>query len=228
MRLFYRVCQCVCLWTNVLLVKARCFGMRNVPATGGVLIVCNHQSFLDPPLVAIGLRREANYLARHGLFDHRPFRWLIEHLNAFPVRQNTADIRAIKESLRRLRAGQMLVVFPEGSRTEDGRIAPFLPGAGVIAKRARVPIVPTLIDGTFQAWPRHQLLPRTGNVILEFGPPIMPADYEPLTDQALLELLRDRLIAMQACWHSRAPARRLNDCRRRCAGNEPIPFGAAR
>ena len=173
MRLLYRACQCVSLWTNVLLVKARCFGMRNVPATGGVLIVCNHQSFLDPPLVSIGLRRETNYLARRELFANRPFRWLIEHLNAFPVRQKTADIRAIKESLRRLRAGQVLVIFPEGSRSEDGRIAPFLPGAGVIAKRARVPIVPALIDGTFQAWPRHQLLPRTGTVILEFGAPIM-------------------------------------------------------
>jgi 1-acyl-sn-glycerol-3-phosphate acyltransferase len=209
MRPYYRFMRFLAQWAMTLLFKARVFGVRHVPAEGGVLLVCNHQSFMDPVLVTMALRREGNYMARDSLFGNRLFRRLIESLNAFPVRRNAADLSAIKESLRRLKQGRVVVLFPEGTRTPDGRIGPMLPGLSAIAKKAGVPVVPTLIDGVFQAWPRDRKLPGPGNVIVEYGRPILPSEYEDLSQGQLTELLRERLLAMQRRWHGRVPERRL-------------------
>lgn len=189
--------------------KARFFGMGHVPRQGGVLLVCNHQSLLDPVLATMALPRECSYMARDTLFEHPLFGRLIRSLNAFPVRRGAADVGAIKESLRRLKQGMSLLVFPEGTRTPDGRIRQMMPGLGAIARKAKVPIVPTLIDGAFQAWPRESRLPRPGNAIIEYGTAIMPNEYARLGADELMELIRGRLIAMQHRWHSRLPERRL-------------------
>lgn len=209
MRLYYRCCRFLCQWTMTLLLKARVFGTRNVPREGGVLLVCNHQSFMDPVLVTMALPREGNYMARDSLFRNRFFRLLIESLNAFPVRRNTADLGAVKEAMRRLKQGRVVVLYPEGTRTEDGRIGPMLPGLGAIAKKAGTPIVPTLIDGVFQAWPRDRKWPGVGDVIIEYGRPILPHEYAHLTADELMEQVRERLMAMQRAWHGRVPRRRL-------------------
>jgi len=130
MRLGYRICRFICQWFCTLCFKARVHGVHRVPTAGGTLLVCNHQSFLDPVLATMALHREGNYMARDTLFHHSFFRRLIEYLNAFPIRRQSADLRAIKESLRRLKRGCVLVLFPEGTRTPDGRIGPLLPGLG--------------------------------------------------------------------------------------------------
>ena len=192
-----------------LLLKARMFGLHNVPETGGVLLVCNHQSFLDPILAAMAVHRESSYMARDSLFRNRFFGRLIDSVNAFPVRRNTADLGAIKEAMRRLKQGRVVLVFPEGTRSTDGHIGEMLPGLSAIARKTEVPIVPTLIDGVFQAWPRTRLLPGSGNVIVEYGRPITPREHASLSPEQLMELVRSRLIAMQAKWHSRIPWRRL-------------------
>jgi 1-acyl-sn-glycerol-3-phosphate acyltransferase len=209
MRLYYRFCRFLCQCATMLVLKARVFGLHNVPGEGGVLLVCNHQSFMDPVLATMALPREGNYMARDSLFANRWFGRLIESLNAFPVRRNTADLAAIKEALRRLKQGRVVVVFPEGTRTEDGTIGPMLPGLAAIARKAEVPVVPTLIDGVFQAWPRDRKLPSAGDVIVEYGRPILPAEYADLSPDQLIELIRTRLLEMQKSWHSRVPTRRL-------------------
>jgi len=164
---------------------------------------------MDPAVVTVGLIREANYMARDTLFHNRWFRWLIKSVNAFPVRRGTADLAAIKETLRRLKQGRLVVVFPEGTRTKDGRIQPMLPGLAAIAKKSKVPIVPTLVDGMYQAWPRDRLLPGLGDVIVEYGPAILPSEYNDLTAEELMQQLHDRIVAMQQRWHGRQPQRRL-------------------
>ena len=178
--------------------RVRVFGMRNVPPAGGVLLACNHQSFLDPVLVTMALHREGNYMARDTLFRHPFFRRLIESLNAFPVKRSTADMGAIKEIIRRLRDGKVVVTFPEGTRTEDGSIRPLHEGSMLVAKRAGAAVVPTLIAGAFEAWPRTSRLPRTGVVRVTYGRAIMPAEAEEMsvgeltrrTEASLRELQR--------------------------------------
>ena len=207
----YRFCRFCCQWFCTLYLKTRAYGTRHVPTHGGVLLVANHQSFMDPVLATMALPREADFMARDSLFSQPAFRKLIVYLNAFPVRRQTADLNAIKEALRRLKQGRLLVVFPEGTRTEDGRIQPFLPGLGAIARKARVPIVPTLIDGMHAAWPRDRALPSPGNIVIEYDRPITPEAYADLSVEELMETIRGRLIALQRKWHDRLPERRLND-----------------
>ena len=208
-RLHYRFCRLICQYAMIMLVKPRVFGVRNVPETGGVLLVCNHQSLLDPMLAGIALPREAHFMARDSLFHNPIFGRLIDSVNAFPVRRGAADLSAIKEAMRRLKQGRLVILFPEGTRSQDGRIAPMLAGMGAIARKTGVPIVPTLVDGAFQAWPRGRKLPGPGNVIVEYDRPIQPSDYAGLTADELIDLVRSRIITMQERWHSRVPSRRL-------------------
>ncbi len=209
-RFYWRFLRFLCRWGTILHLKVRVHGVRNVPREGGALLVCNHQSHMDPVLVSMALPRESCYMARDSLWDNKWFGKLITSLNAFPVKRNTADLGAIKESLRRLKQGMSLVVFPEGTRTPDGRIHPMFPGLASIAKKTGVPIIPVLIDGMYQAWPKRSPLPRSGNVIIRYGEIIQPGDYAGLSADELVRFLRKRLIEMQHRLHTDLPARRLS------------------
>jgi 1-acyl-sn-glycerol-3-phosphate acyltransferase len=146
------------------------YGRRHVPERGGVLLLANHQSYLDPVLIAVYLQRPVSYLAKSELFHHRWFSWLIRSLNAFPVKQGAGDIGAVKETIKRLREGHILNVYPEGSRTSDGRIGPMQPGAALVVRKAGVPVVPVVIEGSFHAYPRNSRLFRSGRISVMYGP----------------------------------------------------------
>jgi 1-acyl-sn-glycerol-3-phosphate acyltransferase len=129
-------------------------------------------------------------MARDTLFGHRLFRWLIESLNAFPIKRGTADLAGIKETLRRLRGGQLVVTFPEATRTQDGALGSMHSGVILLARKAGVPIVPTMILGAFESWPRHVRLPRPHPVIVAYGPPLAPELLSRLDDEACIQQVR--------------------------------------
>jgi 1-acyl-sn-glycerol-3-phosphate acyltransferase len=178
--------------------KVRVFDRRYEPAAGGAVYICNHQSFLDPMLMSLALRRPMSYMARASLFRAPVFKQLIESLNAFPVRRGTADRTALKEAMRRIQAGGQVVVFAEGTRTQDGRIGRFLPGVALLAQRAAQWTVPVLIDGAFEAWPRTQALPSPGSIVVRYARPISRQDARRLKAADLVNRVRDTIIAMQA------------------------------
>ena len=149
-------------------------GAENFPSQGGVLVACNHQSFLDPIIVALANRRPVAFMARDTLFKNRLFGWFISHLNAFPVRRGTPDREALREAVTHLRAGSALLLFPEGRRSDDGRLGEMQPGSAMLAHRANVPIVPAVIKGAFEAWPRTRKLPRPRRITITLGPAIPP------------------------------------------------------
>jgi 1-acyl-sn-glycerol-3-phosphate acyltransferase len=107
-------------------------------------------------------------MARDTLFSNPYFGRLISSVNAFPVRRGTGDIGAVKETLRRLKDGKPVLVFPEGTRTRDGRIGPINANSLLIAKKAGAAIVPMVIDGAFEAWPRTQLLPSPQSIYVTY------------------------------------------------------------
>ncbi len=196
MRLWYRWCR---VWAQVLciaLFRGRVFGTRHVPRTGGVLLVCNHQSFLDPVLATLALPRECHYMARDTLFRNPLLRRVIESLNAFPIRRATADLTAIKETLRRLKAGALVVTFPEGTRTADGSIGQMHPGVVLLARKAGVPLVPAVVLGAFEAWPRQSPLPHPHPIVVAYGEPIPPAELAQLGDEECIRLVRGRMIEL--------------------------------
>jgi 1-acyl-sn-glycerol-3-phosphate acyltransferase len=172
MRPWYRFSRLVCQAVFLLFFRGRVFGTAKVPRTGGVLLVCNHQSFFDPVLATLALPRECHYMARDSLFRNQFFRRLIESLNAFPIKRGTADLGAIKETLRRLKSGALVVTFPEATRTPDGSLQPMAPGVILLARKARVPVVPAAILGAFESWPRQARLPRPHRVIVAYGEPL--------------------------------------------------------
>jgi 1-acyl-sn-glycerol-3-phosphate acyltransferase len=219
-RLYYRFCQFWCRVVFLLFFRGRTIHLNRVPRTGGVLLASNHQSFLDPVLVTLAAPREFAFMGRDTLFNNPRFRRLIESLNCFPVRRGSADVRAIKESLRRLRAGYALVAFPEGTRTSDGTIGPMLPGMILIARRAGVPIVPTLIQGAYEAWPRTSKFPRPRPITVVYDEPLHLPPASEMSDEECVRVLRGRLLALQQKYDPVNAARQAEADARRAG--EPV------
>jgi 1-acyl-sn-glycerol-3-phosphate acyltransferase len=157
-RLWYKFFRMILQIIAVLMFQVRHSGKKNIPAEGGVLVVSNHQSHLDPPLVGMGIVRHMNYLARLSLFKFGPFGNLIKSLNAIPIDRDGIGLSGIKESLKRLKRGEMVLIFPEGTRSPDGEIKPFRPGFTSLATRSHAAILPVAIDGAFKCWPKNQKL----------------------------------------------------------------------
>ena len=177
--LFYEFVRAFTALLFVLVYRVRVFGARNVPQSGAVLIAANHQSFLDPPLIGSFARpRHMSFVARMGLFTFKPFAWFIGALNATPIKEDGGDTAAIKEVIRRLAAGHAVVIFPEGSRTPDGRQHEFKRGVAVLMKRAKCPVVPAAVVGCFEAWPIHRKLPSLlgHRLLVAYGQPISHED----------------------------------------------------
>jgi 1-acyl-sn-glycerol-3-phosphate acyltransferase len=173
----------------------RAFGRENIPRRGGVLIVSNHQSYMDPLLIGVGLRRQIHIMARRSLFYKSIlFRWLIESLNAFPLKEGGGDSGGLREAIRRLTTGNIVLVFPEGTRTWDGSIGELYPGIGLIAQRSGSPVVPVVIHGAYEAWPRTRKLFRFRGIKVVFGEPL----YWDGPEKGLSQRIREKMLELQA------------------------------
>jgi 1-acyl-sn-glycerol-3-phosphate acyltransferase len=188
----------LCQFLGVLFFAIRCEDRQYIPERGGVLVVSNHQSHLDPVLVGLACNRRMNYLARETLFRFAPLRWLIHSLDAIPIDREGLGLAGLKETLRRLKREEIVLIFPEGTRTRDGRVAELRPGFSVLVKRTGVPLLPVAIEGAFHAWPRWRMFPRIGTVQVQFGTPITPAEAAACDDTQLVALVHERLKACHA------------------------------
>jgi 1-acyl-sn-glycerol-3-phosphate acyltransferase len=195
--LFYRVMRTGCRVFMPGVWKIRVFNRHYEPATGGVVYISNHQSFLDPMLVGFGLQRPLSYMARDTLFKQAAFRRLITSVNAFPVKRGTADVGALKEAMRRIKGGGGVLLFAEGTRTLDGHIGPLLPGMAMLAQRAAQWTVPVVIDGAYECWPRTQKLPSTGSIVVQYGPPISQDEARQHDPQDFVNIVRAQMIEIQ-------------------------------
>ncbi|MFM9994323.1 MAG: lysophospholipid acyltransferase family protein [Phycisphaerales bacterium] len=199
--LFYELGRWLTLLLLIACYRHRWFGRRNVPASGAVLLVANHQAHLDPPIVGCPIfQRHLDFIARSGLFRSRVFGWMIASLNSTPIREEGGgDTRAIKDVLARLAAGRAVLIFPEGSRSPDGAIGEFKRGAAVLVKRAACPVVPVAVEGAFDAWPRTRRLPRLWGrrVMVMYGRPVSPQELLAAGPDAAVALLRAEIDAMR-------------------------------
>ncbi|MGA2033023.1 MAG: lysophospholipid acyltransferase family protein [Thermoguttaceae bacterium] len=192
-RIWYGLLKRLLFLAGVMFFRVRYFGRENIPATGGVLVVSNHQSHFDPPLVGAGCPRHMNYLARKTLFGFAPFRWLIRSLDAIPIDRDGIGLGGLKESLRRLKRGEMVLIFPEGTRSGDGQVAAFRPGFTVLASRSGSAILPVAIDGAFAVWPRWRKFPGLGTIHVYFGPPLMPREIAGRDERELVAEIQRRV-----------------------------------
>jgi 1-acyl-sn-glycerol-3-phosphate acyltransferase len=202
-RLFYAATYSIAYPIMTLGFSLRTAGVRNMP-DGPVMILANHESYFDPMLVGLALRRPISYLARKTLFRNPYFRWLIENLNAVPIDQEGIGREGLQASVNILQAGNPLLIFPEGTRTEDGKLQPFKAGIMLILRRCPVPILPVGIAGAFESFPMHRKLPKPsplfwtptgGALAVSVGKLLPPAVYQGQDREAALTALRDAVAA---------------------------------
>jgi len=200
-RQVFRLIGAVCFRYKVL-------GREHWPDEGGALVCANHQSYLDPIIIGCTCDRPLNYMARKSLFRFGLFRWVIGLYNAFPVEREGMGIGGLKETLRRLKHGEMVVIFPEGTRTEDGFVRNLQPGFCAVARRAKQPIVPLAMDGAYDAWPRKRKLPKFHPITVAIGEPISVETIQSLSDEALVDEVHQRLVDCHARARATMPAAR--------------------
>ena len=190
---WYRLVQASITTFLTALDGVRATGRHNIPESGPVLLVSNHASFLDVLVLGILLRRPLNYVARSTLF-FPPLGAFIRSVGGFPIQREGMGASGLKETLRRLRNGGIVVLFPEGTRSRDGELQPIKAGIAVLAQRAKVPIVPAGVAGTFEAWPRTSPIPLLHPIRVHYGPPITPEQIAGLAPETITALIRERML----------------------------------
>ena len=219
----YEMCHWISMPGFTLAFGLRYEGGRNIPRRGPVLLICNHQSYLDPLLVGVAARRrQLCFLARKSLFRGW-FGGLIHRLNAVPVDQEGVAKEGLRSILEQLNAGRAVLVFPEGERTGTGELQPLKPGILVLLKRMAAPIVPVGIAGAFDALPRSRkwpkcsplFLPATGaDIAVSIGKPISAERFADMPREQVLEELTEEL-------------KRVAQRRSRCVANPDLPARSA-
>jgi 1-acyl-sn-glycerol-3-phosphate acyltransferase len=173
--MFYRVGSWI-VWALLwLLTRYEVIGIENVPRSGPVIIVSNHLSAIDPPILGTVARRKVIFMAKEELFRVPFLSWFVRGYEAFPVRRGEADRQAIRKSIEVLRSGFALGLFPEGHRSPDGVLQQAFPGAALVAVQSEAPVVPVAMTGTNDVvrWP-GLLLRRKVRIV--FGEPFEVAD----------------------------------------------------
>jgi 1-acyl-sn-glycerol-3-phosphate acyltransferase len=192
-RLFYDTLWVLCRTLGVALLGIRFRFAEPLPASGGLLVLSSHQSLLDPLILGLVSPRRLASLARSSLFRWRPFAAVISALDAVPIDRDASQVATMKAVIRKLQQGAAMVIYPEGTRTSDGTLGEVKGGFALIAKRAGVPIVPAVIVGAWECWPRARSYPLPGRVRVEFGEIISTAEIAAMDDAALVAEVRKRL-----------------------------------
>ena len=179
------------------LYRVHAYGMKNVPKKGAFLVICNHQSFLDPIFSQSWILRNFHFVARDTLFEIKFFGTLISSLYTIPIKRGQADVSAIKTIIEKLKQGLPICLYAESSRTLDGRIDDIKPGFSLLSRWSGAQIVPAVIEGAFEAWPRTRKFPKILKVAVAYGEPISAEEVKELGDKEFAKLLTEKLRQMQ-------------------------------
>ncbi len=147
-------------------------GAGNVPSRGGVIIAANHRSYLDIPLLGCSVKRHLDFVGKKELFHIPVLGYIFRILGGFPIDRDKVDRAALREAVKRLRQGRAIVIYPEGTRSRNGRLLPGRPGVGLIVKMSNMKVVPVAISGTEKAMPPGSWFIRPAKVRIKFGHPL--------------------------------------------------------
>ena len=155
-----------------LLYRVKVYGKENIPRDGAVLVLSNHQSLFDPILCQGWLKRPFYYVPRDTLFAGF-WGMLIDSFYTIPINQEKAGIKSMRAIIEVLKRGHIVCLYPEGSRTFDGKIDEIKPGFSLLMRRSGATLIPMVIDGIFERWPRTQKYPKLGGRVgVMYGKPI--------------------------------------------------------
>ena len=171
-------------------------GVENLPRSGAFIIASNHASHLDPPIIGAQVPRQLCFFARKTLWKPGVASWWLDTVGTIPVdRDGGTDVAAIKRVLRALADDRALILFPEGTRSPDGRLQTPRPGVGLIACRTQVPVVPARIFNSSAAFGRTGGLRPNTPVSVVFGRPLSPAEYDPAAGKERYQVASERIMA---------------------------------
>ena len=157
--------------------RMRVSGREHVPPRGGAILAANHCSYLDPPVMAgCSNRRIVHFMARDTLFSNPVARWFFPRVGVMPIDRTRGDLGALRKAIALLKEGRVVGLFPEGTRSPDGRMREAKGGIGFLIAKGDVPVVPLHISGTHEAFPKGADKLRPSRIVARFGPPISPEE----------------------------------------------------
>lgn len=166
-------------WAFGTLFRGDVAGREHLPLWGGYIVASNHVSHLDPPIVGLHLTQQVSFFARKTLWKPGFASWWLNAVGTIPVdRDGASDVGAMKRILQTLRAGKTIILFPEGTRSVDGRLQLPKPGVGMIACKTRSTVIPARIFGSYEAFGKGGRLRLGVPVRVSYGPPLRPQDYD--------------------------------------------------
>jgi 1-acyl-sn-glycerol-3-phosphate acyltransferase len=191
--LFYRCLQALDRLCCLTFFRMRVEGLENLPREGGAVICANHQSYLDILVIGAAVPRHVTFVARDTLAEWAWLAFVMRRCGAILVRRGTSDRAAIRAMSESLKSGGIVAIYPEGTRSLDGRVASFKGGAVMAARMAGVRLVPAGIRGAYEAWPKGRSFPLPRRIGVRFGPSIDPSaeDARDQLEAAVRELMGD-------------------------------------
>lgn len=201
MKFIYRFVRFLALIILKVFYKFQVYGKENL-IKGGAIITPNHVSFLDPPAIAVAVEEEVHFLAKEELFKIAIFKNIIKILNTHPISEKESNIKTIKSVNHFLKQGKKIVIFPEGTRSDDEKIGKLLPGVGFIINLTKCTVIPAYIHGASQAWKKGKKLPKIfGKISCVFGKPINYEEFEKINKEErtsfILSKIENELKALQ-------------------------------
>jgi len=176
---FYGMVRAIIGWWAGWYLRLKVVGREHVPPSGGLLVAGNHVSYLDIPMLGCALGRQADFMGKLELFRHPVIGWIYRRLGGFPIRRGGVTKEALGEAARRLQAGRVVVIYPEGGINLTGELLPPKPGLGLIVARTGAPVLPVYVTGTGEAMPRGSWWIRPRPVTVWLGPTLR---FSPVSD----------------------------------------------
>ena len=193
----YEIIRDILFVTFVPFFRLRGYGVKNVPSNGPVIFLSNHQSFFDPIFCQVLVRRHMYYVARDSLFKNKVLGSFIKYVHAISIRRGTADIGAMRSIIGVLKKNRTVCLFPEGTRSVDGKISQIKPGFSLLTRKTGAMVVPVVIDGAFECWPRDKKWPSLGKVRVSYGEAISAEEIAEMGDKAFSVFLTKKMRQMQ-------------------------------
>ena len=195
-RILYYITRFTLYCMAVPLFRFTAHGMRHIPERGRIILASNHASNLDPLFVGVAAPRRINYLAKKELFSNRLFGFILRKIcSALPVDRDQMDRTTLREIFRLLEHEEMMLVFPEGTRTHDGRLGEAKLGVGLIAHHAKATVIPAYVRGSYEILPRHAKRIHLNRCAVSFGPPVeLDALYRQGKSKEVYKRIGDRIM----------------------------------
>jgi 1-acyl-sn-glycerol-3-phosphate acyltransferase len=195
-RILYYITRFTLYCMAVPLFRFTAHGMSHIPERGRIILASNHASNLDPLFVGVAAPRRINYLAKKELFSNRLFGFILRKIcSALPVDRDQMDRTTLREIFRLLEHEEMMLVFPEGTRTHDGKLGEAKLGVGLIAHHARATVIPAYVRGSYEILPRHAKRIHLNRCAVSFGPPVeLDALYRQGKSKEVYKRIGDRIM----------------------------------